>query len=124
MREVGNALIASRADRDLPEGWDELKDEPERQEDQRRYLNQRDEEDDEDQGEHPGAREEQRVRAQDARDRAAGADRRRRRSGIDQRLCIDRDQPRQDVEEEELQPSHSILDVVAEDPEEEHVPDD
>src|SRR6476660_9210318 len=124
MREVGHPLTSPGLDSDLSQGWDELKDEPDGEQDQRRYLHQRDEEDDEDQGEDPRPGEEQRVRAQDTGDRPARAYRRGGRRGVDQRLRVHGDQAGEDVEEGEPKAPESVLDVVAEDPEEEHVPGD
>ena len=56
MGEIGDSLAAARFDRDLAQRGDELEDEPDREQNQRRYLDERDEEDDEDQGQDPGPR--------------------------------------------------------------------
>ena len=104
----------------------ELEREPGGEEDHRRDLDDEDEDERDDSRE----REEQEVRREDAGDRAARPDVR------DQRL-VGRAEPERDrglrggrghscrkVEEEVAEAAERVLDVVPEDPEEEHVPDD
>jgi hypothetical protein len=74
------------------------------------------------------ARKQHEIRAEDARDRARGADvrdaralragERERHDGLRQR----RGDPRCEVPEQEPEAAEHVLDVVPEDPEEDHVP--
>ena len=72
-------------------------------------------------GQDAGARIEDDVAAQDARDGARGAERRHQRIGPDRDLQRQRRDPREQVEDDEAHRPHGVLDVVAEDPQEEHV---
>ena len=122
VREVGDSAVAGEVgDRGLADGRHELEQEPDSEHHVRRHLDQGDEEDDEDEGQHPRLWVQQRVAAQHPGHRPAGADRPDRRPGVEQRLRVDGDQPGQQVEEDEAGPAHRVLDVVAENPQEQHV---
>ena len=101
----------------------QLEDEPDAEEEHRRHLA----EDEEDQRQHLRARQQHEVGAEHRRDRAARADVRDRRVGVaregerDEGLGRRRREAAEEVEEEEADLAERVLDVVAEDPEEEHV---
>jgi hypothetical protein len=99
----------------------ELLQDPDAEEEERRQLENREEEDDEDDGHDPRAREQQQVTAEHAGHRAGRPDRRDRRVRINEDLTRVGGQAAQDVEHDELDRSHGVLDVVAEDPQEQHV---
>src|SRR5206468_1930349 len=125
MGEEGDAAARSRVG-DGKAALPELEDEPTAEEEERR---QRDDEE-ADEGEDAGRRQEEEVGAEDARDRAARTeigDTRRRHTRVvegDPGLCGRGGEARGEVPEEIAHPPERILDVVAEDPEEEHVPED
>ena len=72
---------------------------------------------------HGVAREEHVVEAEHARDRARGADQRHVRGGEDERVRERCDDPRGQVRKQVAGRAKPALDVVAVDPEEEHVPE-
>jgi len=80
-----------------------------------------DEEDDRDQRRHPRFREQQQVGAEDSGDGTRGADRRHARGGVEERVGQRREEAAGDVEDEIAEVVEAVLDVVAEDPEVEHV---
>ena len=86
-----------------------------------RHLEHRPDDDERDHGEDPGAREQHEVPAEDAGDRAAGADERHVARGSDEHLRRRRRHAADDVEDDEPRPRHGVLDVVAEDPQVPHV---
>ena len=104
----------------------ELEAEPEAEEEEGRDLD----EEVQEQRQHARGRQEDEVGAENAGDRAARPEVRDGRVGIrarpegDDGLSRGRGDPGQQVEAEEADRPHRVLDVVAEDPEEEHVPDD
>ncbi len=91
------------------------------EEHERRDLDQGEEEDQEHQAQHAGAREQDEVAGQNAGDRAGGPDRRRCRARVDRRLERDRGEAGEHVEQREAQAAERVLDVRAEDPQEDHV---
>ena len=100
---------------------EQLEDEPEAEHDDRRDVDQLVEEAEEDQRRHPGPREEHEIRPERRRDRPGRADRRDRRGRVDGDLGEARERAAEQVEAEEPEPPEAILDVVAEDPQVEHV---
>ena len=81
----------------------------------------RDEEQERDQAPHPGPRVEHQVRAEHPGDRPGRTDQRPGRSGVRDSEAIRRDVPARQVEEQVGHPAETVLDVVAEDEQEEHV---
>ena len=77
-----------------------------------------------DRGQHPGTRVEHEVGAEHARDRARRADVGDAGGRVGRELGEGREHAAHEVEERVAQAAHAILDVVAEDPEEQHVADD
>src|SRR5688572_23315567 len=124
VREVGDAAALLRAQKGEPADQG-LHDEVDAEEEAGR---EREDEDREDQRQHAALREEDEVGAEYRGDRPAGAEIRDRR--IDwaaeaeghRRLCRHREHASEDVEDDEPRPPERVLDVVPEDPEEEHVP--
>src|SRR5205807_7210352 len=108
----------------------ELERDPDPEEPDGRDLAQEEEEPEEDRRENACPREEEEIRTENRRDRAARADvgdargqdvpEGERDEGLERR----RREPADDVPEQEANLAERVLDVVAEDPEEEHVPDD
>ncbi len=94
---------------------------PERQVDDRRHLDHLDEEAEEEQGDDPRPRVEEEVGAEDSRDRARGADGGRHRPRAGEGVGGGRGEAGGEIEDGEAQMAETVLDVVAEDPEEEHV---
>jgi hypothetical protein len=120
VREVGDAAVRPRrAEVEVAE--EDLLDEPEAEDQQRRELDDRDEEDDEDQRHDAGGWEQDQVAAEHARDRPRGTDVRHGRVRPDRDLERRRGEPAEQVEDQELDRPHRVLDVVAEDPQEQHV---
>ena len=123
MGEEGDpALGAGEAERAQP--VDELEDEPESQNDDRRDLDQLVEETEEDERQDPRAGEQHEVRAKDRRDRPRGADHRDLGARVDRDLGKHGRDAAAEIEEQVAETPQSILDVVAEDPQVDEVPDD
>ena len=120
VRKEGHIRLSTEAGVSL----DELQSKPDAEHDPRRHVEDRKEEEDRDDREHTGARKEHDVGAEHAGDGAAGADGRRRGVDVDGDLQCGRRQSADQVEDEEPEAAHGVLDVVAEDPEEQHVEDD
>ena len=97
-----------------------LQQEPQAQHQPRRDA-QRDEQQERHQAPHPGPRVQHQVRAEHAGDRAGRADQRRDRVRVGQREPVRRGVPAGQVEEQERQLAHAVLDVVAEHHQEQHV---
>ena len=91
------------------------------EDDDRRHLEQLVEEAEEHERQDPGAGEQDDVRAQRRGDRARGADERDRRVRVDHDLRERRRDPADEVEQQERDRAEAVLDVVAEDPQEQHV---
>src|SRR5439155_14634309 len=100
---------------------DELEDEPETQDEDRRDLDELVEEAQEHERQDPGARVQDEVRAERRGDRPRSADQRVRRVARDRHLGEAGDDAAQQVEAQEDDPAQAVLDVVAEDPQDEHV---
>ena len=100
---------------------DQLEHEPEAEDDDRRDVDELVEEAEEDERRDPRPREEHEVGAQRRRDRPGGADRRDRRGRVDGDLRQPGQRAAEQVEAEEPGPPEAVLDVVAEDPQVEHV---
>src|SRR5215212_8776408 len=119
--EVGDA--AARPGRvEVEVAEEQLLHEPEPEDDQGRQLEDREEEHDEDDRDNAGAREQQEVAAQHARDRPGRADVGDGGVRVHEHLQQRRGQASEQVEDHELDPAHRVFDVVAEDPQEQHVP--
>ena len=99
----------------------QLEHEPEAEHDDRRDVDELVEEAEEDQRRDPGPREEHEVGAEGRRDRAGRADRRDRRGRVDGDLRQAGERATEQVEAEEPDAAEAVLDVVAEDPQVEHV---
>src|SRR3954451_8571214 len=102
---------------------DELEGEPQAQEDDRRALEELVEEAEEDERQHPSPRVQDDIRAEDRGDRPRRADHGRRGVRADHHLRAGGHEAAEDVEEEEAEPAEAVLDVVAEDPQVQHVAD-
>src|SRR6476646_4284262 len=100
---------------------EQLEHEPEAEHDDRRDIDQLVEEAEKDQRRHPGTREEHEVDTERRRDRPRGADRRDGGCRVDGDLCHDDARATEKIEAKEPGPAEAILDVVAEDPQVEHV---
>ena len=110
---------------DRPDAAEHLEEEPEAEEADRRDLDDLDEDEDRHQREHARPREEDEVGAQHARDGAARADRRDVASrGSTRHLREAGHRAAQEVEDQVAAVPHPVLDVVAEDPEVPHVPEE
>jgi len=101
---------------------EELHHDPKAEEEDRRDLADGDEDEDRNQRGHPLLRIEHDVGAEHAGNRPRGTDRRHARRGIHHRVGQRGDQAAREIEEEVSGVPEAILDVVAEDPEVEHVP--
>ncbi len=105
-----------------------LEQDPDAEEEIGRYLTQEEDEHEEEQGDHARPREQEEIGAEHGRDGAARSEVRDLRvdGGAEgerhERLERGRSKAAQEVEDEVAQPAERVLDVVAEDPEEEHVP--
>src|SRR5215217_3915579 len=121
VREVRHAAAALADGVEVEIAEEHLLQEPDSEDQQRRQLEDREEEHDEDHGHDPGAREEQDVAAENAGDRARGADVGHLRVGPDEDLQPRRGEAAEQVEGDELDAPHGVLDVVAEDPQEQHI---
>src|SRR6185503_10656261 len=104
--DAAGARLAGERAQELPR-------EPQRQHDQRRYAHHLERH----HNEHVRARIEHQVRTEHARHGAAGADHRHRRAHVGQRLRERRDRAADQIERCEAAGAHTVLDVVAEDPE-------
>src|SRR4051794_27897833 len=102
---------------------DELEDEPEAEHEQRRHLDELVEEAEEHQRQDPCPRIDHEVRPERGRNRPRRADQRHRRPGRDRNLGRGCGHAARQVKDEKQRPPHAVLDVVAEDPEIEHVPE-
>ena len=98
--------------------------EPEAQDEHRRDLDQLVEEAEEDERQDPGPREQHEVRAEDRRDRARRADHRDLRRRVDQDLGQRPRRRRRRDRTRRTRRGRAVLDVVAEDPEIDHVAGD
>src|SRR4029079_5941160 len=123
VREERDAA-ARRAAAERADAAHQLEHEPEAQEDDRRDLEQLVEEAEEHQGQDARAREKHDVHAERCRDRTGRADQRRGRLRVDDHLGQRRCDAADEVEDEERDPAKAILDVVAEDPQVQHVAED
>ena len=96
---------------------DELRDDPQPEHEERRHRHHAAP------GQHvdPVAREHQQVAAEHAADRARRADGRNDRAAVEQDVRQARREPAREVEQHEPQVPEAMLDVVAENPEEQHV---
>src|ERR671923_770371 len=115
MGEVGDAasLAADLGRRELTDCRQELKQYPDSEHDQGRYLDEREEEEeDEDHRQDSSTRVEQHVAAEDSRDRTARSDGRYLSVRTHRDLRKERREPAEQIEEDEADPSHRILDVV------------
>src|ERR1700681_1727309 len=121
MCEVGHATAT--ADRVAQAGAAEVEllQEPEAEQEYGRDLDDSYEEHDEHEAEYARARVEHDVAAEHRGDRSGSAQRRRGRIGIDDHLSRQRDEPAEQVEDDESPRPHRILDVGAEDRQKEHV---
>jgi hypothetical protein len=120
VRHVGHAGTLSHAG---PGRIDVLQDEP-GTEDQPGGQPDRQEEQEGQQREHPGSGVEDQVGTEHARDRSGGSDQGRRRATVHDREPVRSSVSSSDVERDERDPAEPVLDVVAEDVEEEHVAED
>jgi hypothetical protein len=118
VRDTSGAHMAERA-----HAAEQLQDEPHPQHDDRRERDERDDEE-EDQREDVPAREHHEVRAEDAGDGPGRAQVRHDAVRTDRDLRGARDDPGRQIEEGIAEPPEPVLDVVSEDPEEPHVPED
>src|SRR5205823_6447710 len=118
------APMTGRRGRDLTDAADQLQQEPEREQDDGRQLDYFPENDPGDERQHARVRIQHEVRAHHASDCAARADRRQRRRRIDRDLSDRRRDPAEQIEDDEASVAEAIFDVVAENPEVPHVPDD
>ena len=100
---------------------DQLEDEPEAEHDDRRDVDELVEEAEEDERRDPGTREEHEIGPERRRDRAGRADRRDGRGRVDGDLRQAGQRAAEQVEAEEPEPPEAVLDVVAEDPQVQHV---
>src|SRR5439155_6271494 len=129
MGEEGDTTAELRV-QDREASVPELEHDPDAEEPDGGNLAEEDEEEEQEAGQHLCAREEHEVRAEDGSDRTARADvgdarvARVRELERDVGLNSGRDQPADQVPEQEADSSEGVLDVVPEDPEEEHVPAD
>src|SRR5262249_45676565 len=125
MRPVGNPPRLLE-DEEAPLRAEPLEEEPDPDEDEGRDPRGREEDEDRDQGGDPRRRTEEDVGPDVARDRARGPDRRdlaARGVEVEEDVEGRGGDSAGEVEDEEPRPPESVLDVVAEDPEEPHVPD-
>src|SRR3954467_14339305 len=100
---------------------DQLEDEPVAEDHEGGHLEQLVEEPEEDERQDPGAGPEHEIHAEDGGDRPRSSDEGRRRGRIDPDLGQRRRDAAEQVERQERHPAEAVLDVVAEDPEEQHV---
>ncbi|KKX90117.1 hypothetical protein UF38_00120, partial [Vibrio parahaemolyticus] len=70
------------------------------------------------------ARIEQQIGGEDAGNGAGGADQRGLRAGIDEEMHRSAEQAADQIEGEEADMAHGVLDIVGEDPKEQHVADE
>ena len=121
MREVRDVLRRRMAsDAKLGDSLDHLQDDEEADHDERGQLYDGDEYPEEHERRDARGRVHHQVRAQHAGDGARGADHRRR---CDESLPDGGDDTAEEVEEQERQTAEGVFDVIAEDPEVQHVPE-
>src|SRR5579863_2031721 len=124
MSEPGDATTCGGGDAQALDARDELHEEPQRQEDQSRNLDETDEEAQEHESHDAGSWVQHEVGAEDPRDRSRGADRGYGRMRSSERLGEEGGVARKQVENHEASVAEAVLDVVAEDPEKQHVAED
>ena len=102
---------------------EDLQHEPESEHDDGREPHRKEDEDDRDERENTGAREPHDVGAHDDRDRARRAQERRRGVEVAENVHCRRNDTADQIEHQEPEATELVLDVVAEDPQEQHVPE-
>jgi hypothetical protein len=117
MREEGDAAFA----RGRQHAANDLHQEPDAERDKRRHMHDRDEHAEENQRAHGGVRMQQHIGAEHTGDGAARAHHGNGRARVDRALHHGRSDPAQEIEDEVARVAHGVLDIVAEDPEEQHV---
>jgi len=101
-----------------------LQHEPEPQHDHRGELSHLKEEEDRDEGQNPGMRKHHQIGAERPGDRSGRADERNRGVRVGEHLGVHGDDAGGQVEQDERDPSHAVLDVVSEHPQVQHVAGD
>src|SRR5215212_5012058 len=120
MREERH-LVLGRRRSERREAAQELQDEPQDQDDDRRHLDQLIEEAEEHQRQDARSRIQDEIGAEDRRDRAGRSDQRGAGRRVREDLAEGGHHPAGQVEQEEAKAAEAVLDVVAEDPQIEHV---
>src|SRR5439155_9394202 len=122
VREIRDVLgRLMRGEAELRESVDHLEHDEEADHDKGGKLQDRDEDSEEHECRHPGRGEHHDVRSEDSGDRPGRPD---HGLGLDESLTDRGDDPTKDVEDQVGSTPQAILDVIAEDPEIDHVPDD
>ena len=121
MREIGNATIG--AGQRAGNGH-ELTGDPDAENKPGRQVDKPHENDDQHEGSHSGPRVQYQIGAKDACDASRRPDHRRRRGGVDHILGQRRRDAAQNIEDHEAHRPHRIFDIVAKNPQIQHVATD